>query len=295
MAAISMSLSLFSRSLNSSCSLPTPSNSFMALAFSSMPLASEWNFSSITVASAVPSFSLAEAIASTPLASATALRSRTAASAVPCFSMASALTVMTFASASPVAASSAVLASASILVACICRSAACRSASASMTTCSAFSDGRLLGGFGGFDLFDQRFLGLHFGLGHLHAFLPVGAGELLGVLDPFLFLDDRAFDGDAFANHLLDVPFLDLDGLVLFDHGQGHDPLALGGFELAVLLDAFDFHAVGAFLVPLGDDDLAVAVLVGRADLFFGADAGLLGLEPLLLLDDVAPRPAAEP
>ena len=37
MAAISTSLSLLRRSLNSSCSLPTPSSTFMAFAFSSMP------------------------------------------------------------------------------------------------------------------------------------------------------------------------------------------------------------------------------------------------------------------
>ena len=61
--ASSISLSLFRFSLNSSCSRPTPSKIFMASAFSVIPLASAWNFISITLASAVPSFSLASAFA----------------------------------------------------------------------------------------------------------------------------------------------------------------------------------------------------------------------------------------
>ncbi len=110
MAAISMSLSLFSRSLNSSCSRPTPSNSFMALAFSSMPLASAAELQLHDGGFGRAFLLHGGGLGFQALGFGDGLASRGRwLRRCPAFSMASALAAITWASASPAAASSAVL------------------------------------------------------------------------------------------------------------------------------------------------------------------------------------------
>ena len=100
-----------------------------------------------------------------------------------------------------------------------------------------------------------------------------------------LFFDNAAFDGDAFADHFLDVPLFDFDDLFLLDVGQSDHPFAFGCFEQTIFFDAFDLDLVCALFVAHGDNDLSLFVFVFDFDFFFGGDSGRFGFQPLFFLD----------
>ncbi len=122
---------------------------------------------------------------------------------------------------------------------------------------------RLFCGLGFFDFLDQLLLRSFFCVRQRHLFFAVSGGEGLGVFDLLLFDDHCFFQDDALFDHLLNIFALHFDGLLLLDRFQSGDTLALDDFQVTIPGDAFDFDGVGAFLVALGDEDLAIFVFVG--------------------------------
>ncbi len=141
-----------------------------------------------------------------------------------------------------------------------------------------------LRGLGGLDVADEHRLGLHFRGRDGHLLLTVRRGKRLRVLDLLLLDYHGLLHFEPLAHDVLDKLLLGLDGLLLGDGRQRDDPLTLDLLQRAILFHALFLHAIGALLVALRDDDLAVFVLLGDLQLFVHGDARLLGAQPLLRL-----------
>jgi hypothetical protein len=145
--------------------------------------------------------------------------------------------------------------------------------------------GRLFVRLGFLDLLDEVFLGERLGIGDGDFLLALGGGEGLGVLDLLLFLDHGLLDDHALADDFLDFLALLFDGFLRLDLLELGDAFAFDLFDHALALDTFEFHAIGALLVALGDEHLALFVLLGDGEFLVGGDAGDLGLAALLFGD----------
>ncbi len=97
--------------------------------------------------------------------------------------------------------------------------------------------------------------------------------------------DDGTFDGDAFADHFLNVAILNLDRLVFLDLGNAHQSQSFGHFQIAVTVDTLQFDRVGFFFVTLSHQDLAGLVFLGDPEFFFRLNPRPLGFQSLLLFD----------
>ena len=142
--------------------------------------------------------------------------------------------------------------------------------------------GGLLVRFRLLDLLDQVLLGRGLGIGDGDLLLALGGGEGLGVLHLLLLLDHGFFHDHPLADDFLDFLALLLDGLLRLDLFELGDAFAFDLLDHALAFDAFEFHAVGALLVALGDQHLALLVLIGDGDLLVRGDAGDFRLAALL-------------
>ena len=88
----------------------------------------------------------------------------------------------------------------------------------------------------------QVLLGLLFCIGDRDPLGPIRERKFASVFDFFFFFDDRPFDDHSLADHVLDMLFLNFDGLILLDIGKRHHPFPFGDFKQPILLYAFGFN-----------------------------------------------------